>query len=138
MELRLKRFGWTWEATFGVLTAPGGLEMFTIERAWRDNEARISCIPTGVYTLVRHESEKYPDAWALVGDTVSHYPEPGKMRSAILIHPANHASELAGCIAPGRTIAWIGGQIGVASSRDACEELYQLIARNYDPRLRVE
>ena len=31
----------------------------TMELPWRDNERRLSCIPTGVYNVVKHQSPKF-------------------------------------------------------------------------------
>ena len=74
-----------------------------IERPWKNNEDDTSCIPDGDYQLVPHKG-KYGRVWAFVGETVSHYEEPGKARFACLIHNANWADQLEGCLAIGRGV----------------------------------
>jgi hypothetical protein len=64
----------------------------TIELPWKENEARLSCIPEGRYELAKRYSVKF--GWHLQLKNVVN-------RSLILIHPANDAlKELKGCIAP--------------------------------------
>lgn len=93
------------DCTLGVLTVDG-LTLQTIERPWVDGPLGgaegISCVPKGIYQLVKHDSEAHPQTWALVNHLlgVGHWPGESN-RSVILIHPANYASELRGCIAPG-------------------------------------
>lgn len=96
--------------TLGLLFV-GSLSLVTIERPWLaalDSKGGIqgrSCVPTGLYKLVRHNSDAHPMTWAMVNHDldVVHYPQDGPpmVRSACLIHPANWAFELRGCIAPG-------------------------------------
>ena len=82
---------------------------YTIERPWIPDPSGAvggqpgrSCVPLGVYQLVIHDSEAHPETWALVNPElgVTHFGP--SQRSAVLIHPANHAYELRGCIAPGK------------------------------------
>ena len=116
----LERFCYGPFGTFGRLLI-GDLELWTVERPWKDNEPSVSCIPEGEYTLEPHSSSKFPDTWALVGETVSHYPEPGKTRSAILIHVGNTMQDVIGCIAPGERLnenVW-----GVVASKRAMDQL---------------
>lgn len=89
--------------TFGTLSW-SGLEIgYTAELPWLDNKSRISCIPKGEYSIVRHNSDKYPNVVALVNHRlgVYHQFKSGAIRSAILIHSANYPRQLLGCIAPG-------------------------------------
>lgn len=116
----IERFCYGPFGTFGRLLI-GDLELWTVERPWRNNEAGISCVPEGEYDLESHSSQKFPDTWALVGETVSHYEEDGKSRSAILIHVGNTMNDVIGCIAPGERLndnAW-----GVVASRRAMDAL---------------
>jgi hypothetical protein len=94
----------------------------TIERPWIADPsskpggmAGRSCVPPGNYDLVIHDSEAHPETWALVNTTlgVTHWGP--SQRSAVLIHTANTAAELRGCIAPGL----IRGVRTVLRSRDA-------------------
>lgn len=101
MNLFLRRYQ-TARCTLGILYASGEpWELFTLERPWQENAPRISCVPDGVYSLEPHNGTRWKDTWALVGQTVSHFPGEGKPRSACVFHPANLPSELMGCIAVG-------------------------------------
>ena len=99
------------DCTLGFLFV-GDLQLATIERPWipsatsKGGTKGISCVPTGRYRLVRHDTEAHPETWALVNEEldVVHLPGPGvspHARTAVLIHAANWAHELRGCIAPG-------------------------------------
>ena len=97
MRLHLIRDIDTGNETFGRLYADDEWMCYTIERPWKDNERRISCIPEGTYPLFTKEYgrfwEKYKFPIPILGST--------SPRSEILIHPANYARELAGCIGVG-------------------------------------
>ena len=126
----LERFCYGPLGTFGRLLV-GDLELWTVEQPWLNNEVRRSCVPEGDYTLFAHESSRYKDTWALVGETVSHWPGEGKQRSTCVFHAGNTADDVKGCVAPGLSLnehAW-----GVISSRRAMDalrkELYATQAR---------
>ena len=68
------------------------LALKTIELPWKNNQVKISCIPEGYYITKVHTSPKF--GWCL---WVQDVPE----RSEILIHTANYARQLLGCISPG-------------------------------------
>ena len=97
MKLHLIRDIDTGNETLGNLYADDEWICYTIERPWKDNERRISCLPIGTYSLTTKEYGRFYDRYKLpipiLGNT-----EP---RSEILIHPANYARELAGCIGVG-------------------------------------
>ena len=64
----------------------------SLELPWLENQRNISCIPEGIYPLVRRQSSRFRDH-LLIEDVPD--------RDLILLHPANDASEeLEGCIAP--------------------------------------
>lgn len=103
--------------TIGRLHLPRGLTIFTLERPWRRNEPFVSCIPEGRYSLERDDGGRHQ--WFRIPD------EEVAPRSAIEVHPANHAHELNGCIAPGMELAtqwW-----GVRRSKAACERMVELL-----------
>lgn len=116
-------------ATLGLLTA-ANFTCHTIERPWKDNAKGVSCVPVGTYTLQRHDSEAHHDTWALVNRDlgVLHYPDASlpDARTACLIHPANWAYELRGCIAPGMTRVHTE-QWMVTRSREAFNALMDLL-----------
>ena len=97
MMLNLIRDKDTGKEMLGRLYCMGEFMCYTIERPWKDNERRVSCIPKGTYPLFTKEYGRFWDKYKLpipiLGNT-----DP---RSEILIHPANYAKDLAGCIALG-------------------------------------
>ena len=110
----------------------------TMERPWVPiikapcGRKGVSCVPPGLYRLVRHNSEGHPRVWALVNADlwVYHWDEDvpaerrGIARTVVLIHVANFASELRGCIAPGTGRAIVeGGRRMVTHSADALADL---------------
>ena len=120
------------DATLGILTF-GTRELFTLERPWKQNEARVSCIPPGHYELERHHTRRFPDHFALLGGTVSHWPSADHPRSAILMHSANRVTQLQGCIAPGWKANFGEHPVRVEQSRTALSVLHNWI-RDHDVR----
>ena len=83
---------------------------------WRNNKARVSCIPEGKYKIRKRYSAKFK--WHLELINV-------KNRKYILLHPANNAlKELNGCIAP---VSQITGEGRGNESRKAFEKLKNLV-----------
>ena len=97
MMLRLIRDIDTGNETLGRLYCDEDWLCYTIERPWKDNERRVSCIPEGIYPIFTKEYGRFWDKYKfpipILGNT--------SPRSEILIHPANYAKDLAGCIALG-------------------------------------
>lgn len=84
------------QGTFGALFDKEKKQLCVmVERPWLDNQPRISCIPTGSYTVQRYESPSK-------GPVFSVLDVPG--RSDIEIHAANWFFQLEGCIAVGDSI----------------------------------
>lgn len=116
--------------TNGQLFANGDLVCFTIELPWKDNTRKKSCIPEGIYGLVKRYSVKF--GWHMMLTDV-------KDRSLILIHPANNAlKELMGCIAP---VTAITGEGTGHSSKKAFAELkfilFPLLNTNQELKLKI-
>ena len=97
MRIQLIRDSDDGVCTLGRMYCEGDFMCYTIERPWKNNERRVSCIPEGTYPLTTKEYgrfwDKYNKPIPILEDT-----DP---RSEILIHPANYAKDLAGCIALG-------------------------------------
>lgn len=113
--------------TFGQLKV-GGHVYATVEREDLDNAPSVSCIPTGIYQLVPHQSstknkQLNGQCYAMVNEELGiyHYPDVKAKRYACLIHIANWPHELEGCIAPG--LHYHPDKWGVASSTDAMREI---------------
>lgn len=117
----LERFAWTPFGTFGRLSVEDAFHCFTVEKVWANNEPRESCIPEGTYPLVL---DRY-----LKGDYDAYEVKGVPQRSRILIHKANTADELAGCIAPGLSLGWVHERWAVASSGIAFEQFMQAMQR---------
>ena len=129
MNLILTRDVVRTDCTLGLLTL-NAHHWQTIERPWipdescRGGQAQKSCVPLGFYKLVRHDTPKHPKTWALVNHELDVCADPitGK-RSDCLIHPANWAFQLEGCIAPGKGRSWDGHEWMMTDSRAAMTEL---------------
>lgn len=110
MNLLLTRTDQDEVCTQGVLTI-GDLVLQTLERPWvpalvgPGGTKGISCVPPGIYQLIKHSSEAHPRTWALVNADlgVLHWPSAAhpNARTVVLIHVSNFPSELRGCIAVG-------------------------------------
>jgi len=96
------------------------LEFCTLELPWRENKRRVSRIPSGVYNVVKRQSEKYD--WHL------HILDVPK-RDWILIHHGNFYTDILGCILPGADHVDIDGDglKDVTSSRATMEKIMALV-----------
>ncbi len=120
MELELIRTYYH-EGTNGMILYQDRLVSYTIELPWKNNQARVSCIPEGRYELVKRWSLKFNRHLQVVNVS---------QRNLILIHPANDAMrELKGCIAPVCCITSAGKGI---RSRSALKTLMGLVAGALD------
>ena len=101
------------------------INLTTIELPWRDNKRRESCIPEGIYIIVPRTSTKYGNHFEIKNV---------KDRDAILIHIANFARELLGCIAPGLSHKDIDkdGNLDNVSSRIAMETLLYRYPKGFE------
>jgi hypothetical protein len=141
LKLLLRRDYRSDDCTLGVLSFSTPAEDYvaqTMERPWikmpgaRGGLSGKSCVPEGVYKLEPHSSEAHPNTWALVNPDldVLHYEDQhrGHARCLVLIHVANYARELRGCIAPGfgRMVDDNGVHM-VTNSRRAMSELKRML-----------
>lgn len=100
----------------------------SMEVVWNDNIKGKSCIPSGKYILKPHKSPKYGDCYIIVdlydnGNTVGYK---GSEREYCLVHPANYARQLKGCISLGLSRMDIDGdgKIDITNSKNACNRFY--------------
>ncbi len=98
------------------------LTWWVMEREWNYNRPNVSCVPRDEYTLERHNTDKYPNTWALIGDGVSHQ-KSDKPRFACVGHRAVYPSDLEGCFTVCLSINAVGMAIG---SREAWDEVGEL------------
>lgn len=113
----------------------------TLERPWvpgpRGGTKGVSCVPTGIYNLVRHDTEAHPRSFALVNEAIGVYhfdiPEGGQGRTACLIHVANVPEELRGCIALGME----RDRDRINRSKVAVEKFYSFVPWTYGHTLEI-
>lgn len=115
--------------TFGRMVV-GDHVIFTVEQPWAGNKSFRSCIPEGVYELQWHTSPKYGRRLHIVGGAVAlteadMHATNGKSRFSCLIHSANWAKQLQGCIAPGMAVAIMDGLPAVTNSAKALSIIEQ-------------
>lgn len=116
--------GYTKYGVFGDWhTEEGDFICHSLEREWEDNTVMISCIPEGVYELVPHDSPKFGATYALIGEGVGLYEGDAK-RTGILIHKANWAYQLRGCIAPVTDYGILSNKWAGKNSGDAMEKVF--------------
>lgn len=89
----------------------------------------------GWYVCTPHAWEpssplRFKQTWALVGHDVSHQPEPGVARSAVLIHSGNVDDNTRGCILVGLRRGVLRGEPAVLDSVKAMDNLRDLIGHN--------
>lgn len=118
------------ERTMGILLLGTSLVCQTMEPGDADLEA--PRVAPGFYILERHGWEpdsgaRFSNTWALVGHDVSHFPEPGVRRSAILLHAGNLDEHTRGCILVGMARDRMGDEPALLRSRDAMDRLRDLI-----------
>jgi hypothetical protein len=140
MKFELVRHAYMADRTEGHIYLPG-LILPTLERPWIPDpdghpggKQRESCIPDGLYSLIPHSSDRFPDTYELVNQAHGVYSQflPVAQqwgRTAILIHPANRVAELLGCIAPGLRFGDINGAPAVLESRLAMDKLRAVLGR---------
>jgi hypothetical protein len=126
--LTLRRIGSYPDAMLGNLyDHTNGLFLCTMERPWKDNTPQISCIPDGLYLCKHFNGKRFKDVWEVTKV---------KGRTAILIHQANYAAELEGCIAVGLYHDNSVKDRMVCKSRDAMADLKSYIGRSPDGKLK--
>lgn len=130
----------------------GGKTFYTIERPWIPNshggpcgEKFVSCIGEGEYKLepwVRPSGEK---VLIISNPALGVYRLPKDApkglekatRSLCLIHAANHAHDVNGCIGPGKSRKKEGLEWMVLQSRDAMNEIRTLVGQRLDLSLYI-
>lgn len=105
-----------------ILDAEGNHLCYTLERPWLDNAPQTSCIPTGTYTCVPHNSAAHPHIWEL-----ANVPN----RDAILIHNGNTENDSLGCIIVGATQGTLGGLPAVLQSNATLAMLQQKLPATF-------
>lgn len=125
----LTRFAYLPNCTLGWLVHDGQ-KWATIERPWIPDDDDlggkngVSCVPDGEYTLHHHSGPRFAHVFALEAAHLDVNLVPiNTERVGILIHQANRASELQGCIAVGEYHGTLEGQPAVMRSAMAMARL---------------
>ena len=124
-KVHLNRYADNGTQTLGEMLFKGKKIAETLELPWKGNANRISCIPKGIYKVVRRKSTKYGNHFHVTGT-------PG--RSYILIHSANHYYQLLGCIGVGSGLSNVDkdGQIDIINSRNTMNKLLKELPLEFD------
>lgn len=117
--------------TAGIVSHQGEQLCVTLELPWLNNQPNISCVVEGVYTLSLHHSPTHGACLALSAASLGVTIAGPSLRSHCLIHKANAASQLQGCIAPGLKFGCLdvghGMEWAVLQSTAALAELIHLV-----------
>lgn len=97
------------ESIGSIYSPQGGLVCKTMELPWRDNKRGISCIPEGLYYVVKKPPIERDDPQTPEDESGGRHPRPYwhfrlpkvKGRSGILIHRITYVKDLQGCIGVG-------------------------------------
>ncbi len=112
MIIRLKRFSYSETETEGVLIV-GSNKFATIEQPWVSNPNGAkgglpfqSCVPDGMYRLSPFTRPDESEVWIFFNPSlgVHRFPQDHQKdrgRNLCLIHSANWARQIQGCVAPG-------------------------------------
>jgi hypothetical protein len=117
--LTLLRVGSSDLGTFGVLRDRAIPFAVTMELPWKNNEARVSCIPPGRYTCQRVQSPKFGNTFEVTG-------VPG--RDHILFHTGNSCADTEGCILVAEEFGGTMALPVISSSRQGYGELMRKLA----------
>lgn len=100
------------------------LEFCILELPWKNNERRVSRIPSGVYDVVKRHSPKYQEHLHILN-------VPG--RDWILMHHGNFYSDILGCILPGTDHLDINGDglKDVTSSKATMKKIMALVPNEF-------
>jgi len=127
MEIALKRTQHQDKQVLGEMVV-NGRTIKTLELAWKGNQQKVSCIPTGTYSVVKRNSAKYGDHFHVL-DVPN--------RSFILIHHGNYHTDILGCILVGFSHADINkdGYLDVTNSRAAMKYLNDNLPNEFSLRI---
>lgn len=120
MIVRLIRNPSTPDGTFGQFVG-FDFDFYSLELPWADansdglGDPQKSCITPGSYECRWHTSPKYGPCYEVTGVVG---------RSHILIHPANWAHQLLGCIALGKARGVLNGKPAILRSKEAIAEFH--------------
>ena len=126
LAIYIKRNNDTGKQTVGVLVIYDHnmnplFSCLTLERAWKDNEPNISCIPLGKYDCVLEYSPAFDKLlWEIYGV---------EGRTECKFHAANFWNQLNGCIGLGRQLLPIGSdeQLDLTRSKETLDLFHETL-----------
>lgn len=119
MKYIIKRFLFNDDGTIGQFMQDGQQICVTGELPWLDNHPKTSCIPTGTYQVIKHDSPAHPDTWEITG-----VPD----RSAILLHNGNAPEvDSEGCLLVGSSYGKLEGKTAVFNSVATLDKLRDIL-----------
>ena len=92
------------------------LKLATLERAWHNNERRVSCIPEGKYVCKRIISPKFGETYEICDV---------ENRSHILFHAGNYTKDSLGCVLLGKNK--LVERKMITQSKVACKEFMKAL-----------
>lgn len=122
MSVKIHRSIQNEHGTFGILSLEGKPLCVTLELSWKQNKAKVSCIPEGFYNCIPHTGPKFSNVWRLLN-------VPG--RDSILIHAGNTVDDIQGCILVGLSFGELKGGPAVLHSMDALEMLRRKLPKEF-------
>jgi len=124
-QLSLVRRWFDSERTIGELSeASHGFICYTMEPSLSDFAPSI---PPGKYDLKPHNGPRFKNTWAIVGNGITHQPEKGSIRSAILFHAGNLDDATKGCVLVGLSIGRLQGEHAILQSQAAMTALRNVL-----------
>lgn len=96
------------QGTFGTITDETGTVICVTCEPPEGNNGPDTCIPTGTYTVIPHNSPAHPNTWE-----ISDVPN----RTAILIHDGNTEEDTLGCVIVGDRLGTVDDLPAVLDSR---------------------
>ena len=136
IDLILERFAEIPEqGTFGRFYHRGNYLGYSVEKEYKNNTPFTSCVPTGRYELIPFSSKKYGEVLSLSNSENNIYVKKEDTvyvtdRYGILIHSANWANQLQGCIAPGKDLSFSNNSFMVTNSKNTLSSLLSYIEEN--------
>lgn len=113
VKMKLTMFAHTQYGAFSTLQC-GESSMVILENPWKDNEVNVSCIPAGIYEVVRIKDGPREGQWWVTNV---------EGRTEILIHPGNTDDDTQGCLLPGMELGSVKGKWAVLNSGEALARL---------------
>lgn len=123
-KLTIKRLSDNGYQTLGLLYNPSTTVYHTLELPWKNNEHQISCIPKGIYDVVKRYTKER--GWHF---HILNVPD----RDIVLMHVGNYFTDILGCVLPGKGLADINGdgKLDVTASRPALNALLKIMPEKF-------